>query len=126
VTPDRKSPVYLNLLQIRLPVGGVLSILHRVSGVLLTLSIPFMIWLMQHMNSGPDGYAYVIGLMNHGAFKLLVFLLAWLMIQHSLSGIRHLLLDMGVGYELARARSSAWLAFALSILLAAVLAVVLW
>lgn len=123
---DPRQPVYLNLFQIRLPVGGVLSILHRVSGVLLIFSIPFIIWLLQLLNSGSQGYAQAVELFGHAGFRLLVFIIVWLLIQHALSGIRHLLLDLGIGYQLALARRSAWLAFATSLFLAGVMAVVLW
>lgn len=124
--PDTSRPVYLNLLQIRLPVGGVLSILHRISGVLLVLSIPFSIWLLQLLNSGPQGYAETVELFGHAGFRVLIFIIVWLLIQHSLSGIRHLLLDLGIGYQLVLARRSAWLAFAISLFLAGIMAVVLW
>lgn len=124
--PAHARPVFLNLLQIRLPLGGILSILHRVSGVLLVLSIPLMIWVVQLLNAGPQGYERAMVLFDHGGFKFLIFTVAWLLIQHSLSGIRHLLLDMGIGYGLPQARASAWTAFGISLLLACWVAVLLW
>ena len=63
---------------------------------------------------------------RYNGFKFLIFTVAWLLIQHSLSGIRHLLLDMGIGYGLPQARASAWTAFGISLLLACWVAVLLW
>ena len=122
----KTRPVFLNLLQIRLPVGGILSILHRVSGVLLVLSIPLMIWVVQLLNAGPQGYSRAMALFDQDGFRFLIFIVAWLLTQHSLSGIRHLLLDMGIGYDLPQARASAWAAFVCSLLMACWFAVLLW
>lgn len=119
-------PVFLNLLQIHLPVGGVLSILHRITGVLLVLAIPVSIWILQLLYSGPQGYSRVAALFDHAVVRLLVFLILWLLSQHALSGIRHLLLDLGIGYELRLARTSAWAAFMASAFMAILLAVLLW
>lgn len=126
MTSGKTRPVFLNLLQIRLPVGGMLSIIHRVTGVLLVLSIPLMIWLVQLLNAGPQGYTQAMALFNNGGFRFLIFIVVWLLIQHSLSGIRHLLLDMGFGYSLPQARGSAWTVFACSLFLALWIAVLLW
>lgn len=119
-------PVFLNLLLIRLPVGGVLSILHRITGVLLVLCIPLQIWFVQLLNAGPQGYARAMQLYDQPGFKVLVFLMVWALIQHSLSGIRHLLLDAGLGYALPVARMTAWISFCLSLLLAGCVASLLW
>ena len=119
-------PVFLNLLLIRLPVGGVLSILHRVTGVLLVLCIPVQIWFVQLLNAGPQGHARAMQLYDQPGFKAMLFLMAWALIQHSLSGIRHLLLDAGLGYALPVARTTAWISFCVSLLLAGWVASLLW
>ena len=50
-------PVYLNLAKIKLPVPGLMSIMHRISGVLMVLAIPFVIYLMERSLSSPEGFA---------------------------------------------------------------------
>ena len=49
----KSKPVFLNLMQIRLPVAGVMSIIHRVTGVVMVLSIPLLLYLLDLSLSGP-------------------------------------------------------------------------
>ena len=121
-----QRPVFLNLLQIRLPIGGVLSILHRISGVLLILAIPAFIYLLQMLGSGPQGFVQAQSHLHSISGKILVSLILWVLIQHSLSGIRHLLMDMDFGYDKFLARKTARLAFVLSFLLITLTGVLIW
>ena len=104
--PDTR-PVNLNLLKISQPITAIASIGHRISGVLLFLSIPFVIWMLQHSLQGPQGFADVIALFDSGWIKILALLLAWSAAHHFFAGIRFLLLDIEIGIDLATARSSA-------------------
>ena len=114
-------PVYLNLLQIRLPVPGFMSILHRVSGACLSLAIPFAIYLLDLSLRGPEGYAKAHQLLAGWPAKLVLLGLLWALLHHLLAGTRYLLLDLDVGIDKPAYRRSAW-----AVLLAApVLAVVL-
>jgi succinate dehydrogenase / fumarate reductase cytochrome b subunit len=115
------KPVYLNLLQIRLPVPGFMSILHRVSGVVLTLAIPFAIYLLDLSLRGPEGFARAHVLLDGWLARLILLGLFWSLLHHLLAGIRYLLLDVDVGIDKPRYRQSAW-----AVLIAApILAVVL-
>ena len=119
-------PVFLNLLQIRLPRGGLLSIAHRVTGVLLVLAIPLFIYLLQLLNGGTDGYSLALSLLHSTAGKILATITVWVLIQHSLSGIRHLIMDMGISYDKNIARITANAAFVLSLLLIILAGVWIW
>lgn len=101
-------PIYLNLLQIRLPVPGFMSILHRVSGALLTLSIPFVIYVLDLSLRGPEGYAKAHVLLAGWPAKVVLLGLLWALLHHLLAGIRYLLLDVDVGIDRPRYRQSAW------------------
>ena len=100
-------PVNLNLLKIRQPVTAIASIGHRISGVLLFLSIPLVIYLLDRSLSGPQGFADVVALFDHALIKLLALLLAWSAAHHFFAGIRFLLLDVEIGVDLATARTTA-------------------
>ncbi len=104
--PDTR-PVNLNLLKIRQPITAITSIGHRISGVLLFLSIPFVIWMLEHSLQGPQGFADVTAWFDYGLIKLLALLMAWSAAHHFFAGIRFLLLDIEIGVDLATARSSA-------------------
>jgi succinate dehydrogenase / fumarate reductase cytochrome b subunit len=105
----RPRPVFFNLLQIGLPVGALTSITHRVSGVLLVLGLPLVVYLLDVSLEGPEGYARVAGLFGEPLVKACAVAFAWALSHHALAGIRHLLSDIDIGSELGDARRSAWL-----------------
>jgi succinate dehydrogenase / fumarate reductase cytochrome b subunit len=109
MTTQRPAPVYLNLLRIRFPVGAVTSIAHRISGVLLFLSLPFLIYLLDLSLHGPEDFDKALATVQNGWFEAGFTLLVWSLLQHLLSGIRFLLIDIGHGVSLQQARRSAWL-----------------
>ena len=121
-----QRPVFLNLLQIRLPLGGVLSILHRISGVLLVLAIPFFVYFLQLMSGGESSFSHAQELLQSVPGKILTSLIIWVLIQHSISGIRHLMMDLDYGYNKQVARKTATAAFAVSLLLIILSGVLIW
>jgi succinate dehydrogenase / fumarate reductase, cytochrome b subunit len=106
--PQRR-PFFLNLLVIRLPVAGFMSILHRVTGVLLVLAIPGLLWLLQHSLASPAGFAETRAWLGCALGKIGLFLLLWALSHHLLAGLRYLLLDLDLGIHRPAYRYSAWL-----------------
>lgn len=111
---NNARPVFLNLFQIRLPIGGVVSILHRITGVFLVLTLPALLYGLQQSLSGPAEYAAVTAKLSGPWARALLLLLLWVFAQHFFSGIRHLLLDLDIGMEKKSARRLAWLTLAAS------------
>ena len=107
---DRKktAPKYLNLLQIKLPPGGIASIAHRISGVLMFLSIPLVAWLFAQSLQDEHGFRQALAFLQSLPGMILSVLLVWSFSHHLFAGIRHLLLDVHVGVDKAQARASAW------------------
>lgn len=101
-------PVYLNLLQIRLPVAGIMSIVHRITGVLMFLATPFLIFLMDLSLSSPHGFARAGELVHSGLGMLVLFGVLWGLLHHLLAGVRYLLLDVHIGVDKPYYRQSAW------------------
>lgn len=101
-------PVFLNLTQIRMPVGALTSIGHRVAGILLAAGVPVGVLLLDRSLQNEQGFADVSGLLGHGAVKVAIVLVVWALAHHVLAGVRHLLSDFNVGSPLRRARRSAW------------------
>jgi len=123
----RPRPKYLNLIQIRLPVPGLVSILHRVSGAVLFLVIPMLLALFELSLESPRTYAHFQEVLSHWAIKLVLFGVAWAYLHHLCAGIRHLALDLDYGTELAAARASSWAVLAVSaVLTLAAGALVIW
>jgi len=108
---NKKRPVYLNLFKIRLPVGGIVSILHRVTGVLLVLLLPFAIYMLQRSLHDPVAFMDITAHLGTPLGRFAVLIVVWLFAQHFFSGVRHLLLDIDVGIDRAKARRGAWLTF---------------
>lgn len=117
----KPRPVFLNLIKIRLPIAGIMSIIHRVTGVVMVLAIPVLIYLLDLSLSGPEGFAAVKGLFAGTFIKLLLFLFLWGLMHHFLAGIRYLLIDIDIGVEKPLFRQTAWAV----ILVAPVLALIL-
>lgn len=115
-----KRPVYLNLLKIRLPVMGVVSLAHRASGLLLFLAIPFSVYLLDLSLLSKAEFASVIELLNHPLVLLVELALVWSLAHHFFAGIRFLLIDADIGVEKESARIGAWL-----VIIAEVLTVVI-
>jgi succinate dehydrogenase / fumarate reductase cytochrome b subunit len=115
-----KRPVFLHLWQIQLPLTGWISILHRLTGLLLFLFLPLPLYLWQHSLQSETGFAQVSEWLAAWPLRLLVWLLIWWFAHHLFAGVRFLLIDVDLGVSLRSARWSA------SAVLVAELLVVIW
>lgn len=132
-TQRPQRPVYRNLhvtqlASYRLPPAGWVSILHRVSGVLMFLLLPFVIWLLDVSLTSEISYerftsTFVAGLgwLPGWFMKLVVLALIWAFLHHFIAGIRHLWMDMTHSVSLQQGRVSALVTLGLSGLLTLVL-----
>ena len=112
----KSRPRYLNLLKIHLPITGLVSILHRISGVLLFGFIPLIIWAIGYSSSSEINFQHIQQFLHTvvGASVLTLFLLV--LMQHFFAGIRFLLMDLGWGMERDISVKTAKLSLLLSII----------
>ena len=103
-----RRPVFLNLMQIQMPVGALTSIGHRISGVVLATSIPVAVYLFALSLRDEAGFAQVSALFGQFAFKAATIIAVWAFTHHVLGGVRHLLTDFDIGSPMRVARRSAW------------------
>ena len=122
----RKRPKHLNLFQIKLPIAGFASILHRISGFGLFLMLPLLIWLLELSLSSPASYQTLQSIVAHPLAKLVLTGLLWAFLHHFFMGIRILLIDIHVGVAKAQAGASAKAVLAASLLLTVILGAKLW
>ena len=127
--PIKQRPVYRNIhiSQIagyRLPPAGLVSILHRVSGVVMFALMPFIIWMFDTSLTSEITYDRFRSVFIAGAFgvpgfffKLVVLALIWAFLHHLIAGVRHLWMDMTHSVSKEFGRSSAVVTLALSVLL---------
>ena len=108
----------------RLPLAGVVSILHRASGLLMFVLLPFVVWLFDTSVSSEISYetftsAFVagIGVVPAWAVKLVALALIWALLHHLIAGVRHVWMDVTHSVSKAQGRISAVLTLALSVVL---------
>ncbi len=123
----KKRPKNLDLTTIKLPVPGIVSILHRVSGALLFLiGVPLLLITLQSVLGNPSDFQIIQTLYDNFLIKLVLIIILWSFLHHFCAGIRYLLLDMHIGIELAGARLSSMVVLAVSIILTVLFGVKLW
>ncbi len=129
----KQRPVYRNIhvsqiVAYRLPPAGIVSILHRVSGVLMFLLMPFIIWMFDTSLTSEISYsqfhaAFVggIGFLPGWFLKLIALALIWAYLHHLIAGVRHLWMDATHAVTKEFGHNSALVTLALSVLLTLVL-----
>lgn len=126
-TASKQRPKHYDLNLLNLPVPGLVSILHRISGALLFFPVvPALLYVMQSSLGSQAGWQQWREVFAMPAVKVAALGLLWLYVHHFLAGIRYLLLDLHVGVEKEPARASAKLVFALGAAVTLVLAWRLW
>lgn len=105
-TPIRNRPKNLNLFTIRLPINAVVSILHRMSGMLLFLLIPALIWALQTSLSNESNFDKLGVMFRHWTLKLILIGFSWPFFHHLYAGLRHLGQDVHWMTTLNKARFS--------------------
>ena len=126
LTAKKKRPVWYNLSPINLPVGGLVSIFHRISGFLLFFGLIWFLFLLDRSLASPLGFARFTEYMAHPLVKLSMLVLLWSYLHHFCTGIRCLFLDLDIGVGLPAARASSFAVFAVSLILTVVLGAKLW
>ena len=102
--------------------GMAVSILHRVTGAGLSIvGLAVLTWWLMALADGPEAYAEFAALALHPVGLVVLIGLTWAFFQHLFSGIRHLVMDSGAGFELGANKRYALLTIIASILLTAVL-----
>ncbi len=95
------------LMNYRQPFSAIVSIMHRVSGFLMFVLLPFILYLLQESIRSEISYAHFQGIASHPFAKLVILALVWGYMHHFCAGIRHLVMDTHVGLDKDSARKSA-------------------
>ncbi|MDE2428648.1 MAG: succinate dehydrogenase, cytochrome b556 subunit [Burkholderiales bacterium] len=105
----------------RLPLAGFVSILHRASGMLMFLLLPFILYLLDKSIASELSFTELRNLTSGVFVKLVILALVWAYLHHFCAGVRHLFMDLHFGLDKHSARKSAVGVFAISITLAVVI-----
>jgi succinate dehydrogenase / fumarate reductase cytochrome b subunit len=108
-------------MQYRWQYTNTLSILHRITGILLSLCFLVLVGWLAAAAAGPDAYAEAVACIGSPLVQLILIGGLFSFSYHLLNGIRHLFWDAGYGFELAVARRTGWAAFIAALVLTVVL-----
>ncbi len=123
---NEKRPKHLALRHIKFPLPAIVSGLHRVSGLLLFLSLPLLLWLLQHSLRSIETFTELGGILQHPVSKLFLTGVLWAFMHHFCAGIRFLAIDLDYGVKLAQARASSKWVMVVSLMLTVLMGVRLW
>ena len=126
VAIKKKRPIYLNLVQIRLPLPGFISILHRISGAALFLAGVWLLFMLDRSLASEAGFHSTRHYLGFPIVKFALLGLIWAYCHHFCAGIRYLLLDLDKGVDLATARLTSWIVLAVSLAMTAYFGMKLW
>lgn len=121
-----KRPVNLDLTTIKFPVPALASITHRIAGVALFVAIPILLWLLDRSLASPESFAQTKELLAAPLAKLVIWGILAAVIYHLVAGIKHLIMDWGIGETLEGGRRGAILTFVLSAVLIVLAGVWVW
>jgi len=121
-----QRPKHLNLFKIRLPLPGLVSFLHRISGAGLFLFGWALLYLLQLSLSSAESHVQFTALTGHWLVKLFLIALLWSFLHHFFAGIRFLFLDVHIAGDLRATRVTSAAVLIVSLALTALIGVRLW
>jgi succinate dehydrogenase / fumarate reductase, cytochrome b subunit len=123
---NKNRPVNLDISTIQLPITAYVSILHRVSGVALFAGVAVLLWMLEASLSSETSFAELKEQFDNPICKLILWATLAGLAYHMVAGIRHLIMDAGVGESLEGGRIGAKIALVLAIIIIAALGVWIW
>lgn len=126
VTVNYQRPINLDLGSLKFPPMAIASILHRISGLMLFLLLPFMMYLLSVSLRSSTSFDYLQTLLINPCYKLVLWAFSAALIYHLLAGFRHMFMDIGFGEQLHTARRSAIVVIVCAIILTIGLGVWIW
>ncbi|MCD6026929.1 MAG: sdhC [Solimicrobium sp.] len=117
--PQFRNIHVTQIVKYRLPLGGLLSILHRISGLLMFLFLPFVLYLLDNSLTSNYAFEHLKEFVQPVLVKLIIVMLAWAYLHHFFAGIRHLTMDVHIGVDINSSCKSAVGVFLISIPVAA-------
>lgn len=123
---NKKRPVNLDIGTIKLPITAYVSILHRFSGVFLFAGVAVLLWMLDSSLDSQESFAAVRDASNNPVFKFVLWAVLSGLAYHTIMGIRHLIMDCGIGESLEGGKRGATIALVLAIVLIALLGVWVW
>lgn len=122
----KTRPKHLALHLIKLPPSGMVSILHRISGLLLFLALPLLLLMLQYSLRSIETYTQLADVLAYPLIKLMLIGLWWALLHHFCAGLRYLAIDLHFLSNLTQSRASSKLVLLVSLIGTAWIGVKLW
>ena len=119
-------PVNLDLSTVKFPMTAIVSILHRISGVVLLGGVLVLLYMLDMSLSSEETFNRLGEMLAMPVAKLVVWLVLAALSYHFVAGVRHLIMDMGIGESLKGGKLGAKLTLVLSIILILLAGVWVW
>jgi len=114
------------MLSIRQPITALASITHRATGVFLFAGIAVFLWVLDVSLASPESFTALQEYLNNPLLKLVIWAVTAGLIYHSLAGIKHLIMDMGIGETIAGGVLGARIVIGLSIVFIVLAGIWIW
>ena len=123
---NSQRPVNLDLRTIKLPITAITSILHRISGIILFVGVAIMLYALAKSLGSEEGFNDVKAYLTSPLVKLVIWALLSALLYHLVAGLRHLLMDSGVGETLEGGKLGSKIVIAISVVLIVLAGVWIW
>ena len=123
---NKQRPIHLALHRIKLPPSGIVSILHRISGLILFFALPLLLLMLQYSLRSIETHTQLMTVLAHPIIKLMLIGLLWAFLHHFFAGLRYLAIDVHFLSSLAQSRASSKLVLFVSLILTILRGAQLW
>ena len=123
---NKQRPIHLALHRIKLPPSGIVSILHRISGLILFFALPLLLLMLQYSLRSIETHTQLMTVLAHPIIKLMLIGLLWAFLHHFFAGLRYLAIDVHFLSSLAQSRASSKLVLFVSLILTILIGAQLW
>ncbi|AMX02087.1 succinate dehydrogenase, cytochrome b556 subunit [Microbulbifer thermotolerans] len=123
---NKNRPVNLDISTIKLPAAALVSILHRISGVVLFAVVALLLCMLDASLESEQGFADVAAAFDSIPAKLILWAALAALIYHLVAGVRHLLMDLGIGETLEGGRRGAVMVLVVAVVLILLAGVWIW
>jgi succinate dehydrogenase / fumarate reductase cytochrome b subunit len=125
-TVNDKRPVNMDFGTIDMPIPSIVSILHRATGLFLVAGVALLLFLLDESLASEQQFNDVKALAGSLGFKIIVLVVLAGLIYHTVAGVKHLIMDMGIGETLEGGIVAAKLVFVVSAILTVLVGVWIW
>lgn len=122
----KNRPVNLDIATIKLPITAYVSILHRISGVFLFAGVAVLLWMLDASLDSQEGFNSIRDAAASPLCQVILWVVLAALAYHTVMGVRHLIMDFGIGESLKGGKTGAWIALVVAIVLIVLAGVWVW